>query len=350
MKIKGFILLAFVAIICTVCVVYGGYSVVTLKYPVVADIPKTSSKNNTVTVSENKTDESNEDSGNAEQPTTDETPKDEQAVQTAAQGQALGTITARKISPYSAGTSYNSVYLKNNTGVGIDIAAALAAQLGFKIQKSTEPQVLIFHTHTTECYMNEDRNFYTESDAFRTLDENKNMIAIGNVIEHQLQSAGIAVLHDKTVHDHPSYNGSYSRSADSVLADLKAYPSIKVVIDVHRDSITDDKGNKYKPVVTVNGKQAAQVMLVMGSETGGITNFPNWQQNLNLATKYQQTMEVMYPELARPLLLNSAKYNEHLTTGSMLLEVGCESNTFDEAAYGAELAGKALASFLNTIK
>ncbi len=264
-------------------------------------------------------------------------------------GQAVGGITAKFISPYTAVTKYNKVYLKNNTGTDINIKSLLEKKLSFKLE-SSKPQVLIMHTHTTESFMMEERDYYTESDASRSRDETKNMIAIGDVIEQKLKAAGIGVIHDTTVHDYPAYSGSYTRSAATVSADLKAYPSIKIVIDIHRDAITGNNKEKVKPVVQIDGKNAAQVMLVMGSQTGGITGYPNWKENLSLALKYQQTMEVMYPGLARAVTLNSGKYNQNLTKGSILLEVGTDANTLEEAKRGAAYAGDALVGLLNTLK
>ena len=265
-------------------------------------------------------------------------------------GQAVGKIIENFISPYGANTAYNKVYLKNNTPAKVDLKSLLAKQLSLKIQKNGEPQVLIMHTHTTECYMNGNRDYYTEQDESRSRESDKNMVAIGNIIEQKLIDAGIGVVHDTTVHDYPSYSGSYGRSATTVSSALKAYPSIKIVIDVHRDAISGDGTDKIKPIVEINGQKAAQVMLVMGSQTGSITNYPNWQQNLSLAVKYQQTMEVMYPGLARAITLNEAKYNQNLSTGSILLEVGSNSNTLEEAKNGAAAAGDALVSLLNTLK
>ena len=265
-------------------------------------------------------------------------------------GQAVGKITSKFISPYTAGTKYNKVYLKNNTGSKIDIKSLLEKKLSIKIAKNTKPQVLIMHTHTTESFMSDERDYYTENDKWRSRDSKKNMIAIGDVIEQKLKAAGIGVIHDTTVHDYPAYSGSYTRSAATIKSDLKAYPSIKIVIDIHRDSITADNKDKIKPVVKIDGKNAAQVMLVMGSQTGGITDYPNWKENLSLALKYQQTLEVMYPGLARAVTLNSGKYNQNLTKGSILLEVGTEANTLDEAKRGAAYAGDALVSLLNTLK
>ncbi len=277
-------------------------------------------------------------------------PSSSNSVTAGGTGHALGKITAKTISPYSANTSYNKVYLKNNTGASIDLKSLLSQNLSFKIEKNSDPQVLIMHTHTTESYMTSDRDYYTEDDASRSREADKNMIAIGNIIEKKLRDAGIGVIHDTTVHDYPSYSGSYTRSAATVNSDLKAYPSVKIVIDIHRDAISGENNEKVKPVVEIDGKSAAQVMLVMGSQTGDITNHPNWQENLSLAVKYQQTMEVMYPSLARAITLNSAKYNQNLSVGSILLEVGTDANTLEEAKNGAEAAGNALVSLLNTLK
>ena len=266
-----------------------------------------------------------------------------------ATGTAIGKIISEFLSPYGANTSYGNVFIKNSTSANIDIAALLNKNLGYKIKKNSDPQVLIVHTHTTETYIAHSSDYYTENDESRTLDENKNMVHIGNIFEQKLSSAGIAVLHDKTVHDHPSYTGSYSRSYNTVTADLKAYPSVKIVIDIHRDALANGN-DKIKPVVNINGQNSAQVMLVMGSQTGSIKNFPNWQENLSLAVKYQNKMEEMYPGLARALMLNEGKYNQHIMPGSILLEVGSDANTLTEAETAAQFAAEALISTLETLK
>ncbi len=272
------------------------------------------------------------------------------ALPTATESEAKGKIISRFISPYGAGISYNHVYLKNNTDANIDLMYLLNKKLPYVIQKNTKPQVLIMHTHTTESYMGESRDFYTEADASRSLENDKNMVAIGTVIAEKLTQSGIGVIHDTTVHDHPSYSGSYNRSAETVKKNLEKYPTIKIVIDVHRDAISDSEVNKVKPIVEIDGKKTAQVMLVMGSETGGVSGYPNWQDNLSLAVKYQQMMEVTYPGFARAITLNSAKYNQGLTAGSILLEVGSDANTLEEAKNAAERAGESLVALLNTVK
>lgn len=260
----------------------------------------------------------------------------------------IGKITERFINPYNSNTSFNKVYINNKTDVPIDIKALLSEKNPVNIEKNSEPQVLIVHTHATECYLSDSRDYYTANDLSRTTDNNKNMVAIGNVIEKKLNDAGIVTLHDKTHHDYPSYSGSYNRSKQTIEKYLKENPSIKVVIDLHRDSIGTDGGDKTKPIVEIKGKKAAQVMLVMGCGAK-FFDHKNWMQNMIFAVKYQQTLEVLYPGLARSICFLNSKYNQNLSAGSILLEIGTDSNSFEEALTAAEFAGNALVSYLNTL-
>ena len=265
-------------------------------------------------------------------------------------GAVKGNVIEKYISPYTAKLSYNKVYMKNNTGLSVNIKNLLGSKLSFKIEKNNQPQVLIVHTHTTETYLETDAKTYGVNHSSRTTDNNKNMAAIGAIIANKLNKAGIKTLHDKTQHDYPQYNGSYSRSAKTVTSYLNKYKSIKIVLDLHRDSVTVSGNDKAKLVTKINGKKAAQVMLVMGSQSGSIKNHPNWQENLKLALRLQQTMENKYPTLARPLVLASSRYNQSLSKGALLIEFGTDMNSLDEAKYSAELVADSLISLLNTIK
>ncbi len=260
-----------------------------------------------------------------------------------------GKIIEKFISPYTAKNSYNNVYLKNSTDLEVNIKSLLQAKLGFKVQKSDEPQVLILHTHATESYMSENTDYYTESYTSRSRDNANNMVALGKIVADRLNAAGIKTIHDTTLHDYPSYNESYSRAAKTITSYTSKYKSIKIVIDLHRDAISANDTDKVKLTADIDGKKAAQVMLVMGSQSGNTKNFPNWQENLKLAFKLQQTLEVMYPSLARSLSLMPKNYNESLTTGSMLIEIGTDGNTLEEAKYSAELLSNSLVALLNTL-
>ncbi len=276
------------------------------------------------------------------------TPSSEPATTVQTNGEVSGAIISKHINPASAPLSYSGVYLKNNSGATVDIKTELSTGVSLKVEKSADPQVLIVHTHATESYMLEERDYYTTADASRSTDNAVNMVAIGEIMAQKVKDAGFGVIHDGTLHDYPSYTGSYTASAKTINSYLKKYPSIKIVIDVHRDAVTDGS-NKTKLITDINGKNAAQVMLVMGSETGSVSNFPGWKKNLRLAMLYHQKIETMYPGLARPILLMSKKYNQNLTNGSMLIEIGTDANTLDEAKYSAELVGNSLAELLSSL-
>jgi len=211
------------------------------------------------------------------------------------------------------------------------------------------PQILIVHTHTSESYAPSNKNYYLPTDPDRTQDMNFNVVKVGEEMTKTLKGMGINVIHDKTVHDYPSYNGSYKSSLATVQKNLEKYPSIKVVIDVHRDAmITADK-TKLKLCTTIDGKKTAQIMIVTGTDQGGLTH-PSWRENLKFAIKLQSRFSKMYPTLARPINLARERYNMHTTTASLILEVGSNGNTLEEAINGGTYAAKALGAFLKDIK
>ncbi len=268
----------------------------------------------------------------------------------AATGAVKGNIISKYISPYNTSLSYDGIYVKNNTSLSPNLKKLLNQDLKFKINQTSEPQVLIMHTHTTETFMPTDSSVYTENFQSRTTDNSRNMARVGEIIAERLNAEGIVTLHDKTQHDYPEYTGSYTRAAKTINSYLKKYPSIKIVLDLHRDAVSSGESDKVKLSTEIHGKKAAQVMLVMGSQSGSVTNYPNWQENFKLAIRLQQKMEKMYPTLARPLMLMSKNYNQSLSNGSLLIEFGTEANSLEEVHYSATLVSDALISLLNELK
>jgi len=245
-------------------------------------------------------------------------------------------------------SSIGNIFVKNNTTYEIDPEKLLNEKLGFNFNKKG-PQILIVHTHTSESYAPSNKNYYLPTDPDRTQDMNFNVVKVGEEMTKTLKGMGINVIHDKTVHDYPSYNGSYKSSLATVQKNLEKYPSIKVVIDVHRDAmITADK-TKLKLCTTIDGKKTAQIMIVTGTDQGGLTH-PSWRENLKFAIKLQSRFSKMYPTLARPINLARERYNMHTTTASLILEVGSNGNTLEEAINGGTYAAKALGAFLKDIK
>ena len=141
------------------------------------------------------------------------------------------------------------------------------------------------------------------------------------------------------------YNGAYTRSLQTVKKNLEKYPTIEMVIDVHRDAITMNDGSPVKYTAEVDGKKAAQVMLVMGSNDSALDN-PNWKENLKYAFQIQKRLNDLYPQLARPINISKNRYNQHATLGSMILEVGTHVNTMEEAIRGASCAAQAIVDVL----
>lgn len=215
----------------------------------------------------------------------------------------------------------------------------------FKIERDDTPQVLIMHTHATESYEPYERDFYDSSFNSRTTDPNMNMAAVGDAIALQLEAAGIGVIHDVTMHDYPSYNDSYDRSRVTVQKILEENPSIKIVLDIHRDAIERENGERIAPVAEIDGKNAAQVMIISGCDDGTM-GMPNYLKNFRFASLLQQQLESDYAGLTRPILFDYRKYNQDLTAGSILIEVGGHANSIDQAVYSGELIGKSLARCL----
>lgn len=261
-------------------------------------------------------------------------------------GDTGGKIVPVTYGSDSANTVSGNILVKNTTGRSLDIAEALKQKPVLTEAKEKEISVLIFHTHTTECYQTIDADTYPKNFSSRNEDENQNMIRVGEEIAAQLEKAGIGVVHDKEIHDR-RYTGAYDRSGESVDKFLKKYPTIQVVLDVHRDAIQTSKTTKVKPVTTIGGKKAAQIMIITGCEGGDITDFPNWEDNLHFALQLQKTAEEMYPTLMRPLFFCNRRYNMYKSKCSVLLEMGSDGNTLDEAAYSGRLIGHALGTMLN---
>lgn len=140
-----------------------------------------------------------------------------------------------------------SLYLYNRTGLDVDLAAAAAAPVNIALP-AEGPQILIVHTHGSEAYTPDGTDIYEPSDNnTRTLDENYNVVRVGDEMERVFTELGLTVVHDRTLYDYPKYNGAYDRSAEAVQRYLEQYPSIKIVLDVHRDALVGRTARYTRP-------------------------------------------------------------------------------------------------------
>lgn len=248
-------------------------------------------------------------------------------------------VTAKTLIPTdpSGYTVCGRTYISNSTEYELsiqDLQQTFSAEL-----TNEEPQILILHTHGSEAYTPADRTDIVWSGEYRTTDSRYNVVKVGDEMAEVFGEAGISVLHDRTLYDYPSYTGAYDRSLAAIQSYLTQYPSIRFILDIHRDAVADAQGNQYKVVSTIDGLgTAAQLTLVVGSDGSGLTH-PNWMENLRLAVAIQEETLAEYPTLMRPVLLRNSRYNQHATTGSLLVEVGAAGNSPEEAA----LAGRLLA-------
>lgn len=230
------------------------------------------------------------------------------------------------------------VEVNSTCGYDTDLQTLISQPLSWDLTQSA-PTVLIVHSHATESYAYTGE--YTETSAYRTLDENYNVVSIGEQIARQLQAGGIRVIHDRTLHDSPSYNNAYNSSRQSAENYLSQYPQICMVLDIHRDSRQSDAGEQVRSSVSVDGKDCAQLMLVVGSDAGGLEH-PNWSENMALAVKLQALLEKNVPGICRPIQFRSQRFNQDLSPGALLVEVGTAGNSRQEALAAADQLAKGI--------
>ncbi len=216
-----------------------------------------------------------------------------------------------------------------------DIPALLRRELTWDLRGS-EPAVLILHTHSTESYTRREEP-YEETSSWRTLDENYNMLSLGSYLGQLLAQQGIPVVQDRTLHDYPSYNGSYVHARKSIQEYLEEYPSIQLVLDLHRDA-SGSEGRQLRTTVQTESGTSAQLMLVLG------TNHEGYEENLSLALKLHALLEAATPGIMRPLQLRAQRFNQDVSPGALLIEVGAAGNYHSEAKLAIDALAQAISA------
>ena len=232
------------------------------------------------------------------------------------------------------------VDIRSFCDLSVDTEKLLTSPLQWDLTQDS-PTVLILHTHTTESYTQSGADNYTESSAYHTLNNQYNMVRIGQQIARILRSQGIGVLHDQTVHDYPSYNGSYSASRQTIAEYQKKYPSIQLVLDLHRDALELGGGLQFTTNALVAGKASSQLMMVVGTNAGGLYH-PNWQENMALALKLHVLLEKANPGICRPICLRGERFNQDMASGVLLIEVGAAGDTLQQALTAIEALAESI--------
>ena len=216
---------------------------------------------------------------------------------------------------------YNGVKIKNESKYKLT-EEDLKPDIDFK----NKEDIVIYHTHTCESYTKTEKYTYKNSGNFRTTDLNYSVARVGEELKKYLDKYDFNVIHNKTYHDYPKYNGSYTRSLETIEKILKTSKA-SLVIDLHRDALGSN--SKYAPSVKINGEEAAQLMFVIGTDGGGLKH-DKWKKNLKLAIKIQEKANEMYPGLFKPIIVRNSRYNQHVSEGACIIEVGATGNTLEQ--------------------
>ena len=244
------------------------------------------------------------------------------------------------------GFLYDGVSLKNDTDLSVDLKTLMTGQNPLTLPQSGA-QILIIHTHGSEAFTANAEYPYTPTDTERTEDRNFNVIRLGDELASIFTEKGLSVIHDRSLYDFPTYSDSYTRALAAITAYKEQNPSLSMVIDLHRDSISAADGTIYKTVHEVDGTKMAQMMFVMGSSERGLSH-PHWKKNLTVAALLQKQLETHYPGLMRPINLRKERFNEHATVGSLILEVGTSGNYLGEALASIRVFGDIIGDYLQT--
>ena len=253
-------------------------------------------------------------------------------------GESPGPVGEAAAVPVFSAQDASAVEMAYACDLRPDLEALMEAPLSWDLT-GPGPTVLILHTHTTESYTKQGET-YTESGDWRTLNEDYNMLSIGDAVANILSDGGISVIQDRELHDYPSYNGSYNHARKAIAYYLEKYPTIRLVLDLHRDA-SGDYDNQMRPLATVEGRDSAQLMMVVGTDASGLTH-PEWEQNLSLAVKLQTVLERQAPGITRPITLRAQRFNQDLSPGALLVEVGAAGNSRAEALRAAEILAKGI--------
>ena len=230
------------------------------------------------------------------------------------------------------------VEINSVCGYATDLSGWLSQPLSWDLT-ADGPAVLIVHTHGSESYKNTEN--YQESSPYRTKDNGYNMVSVGEALAKLLEENGIGVVHDKSLHDVASFNNAYGSARKSIKQYLSDYPTIRMVLDLHRDAVGDGTGDQPGFSLQIGDKKAAKLMFVIGTDANGLAH-PDWQKNMALGVKLQALLEKQYPGVCRPISFRKQRFNQDLSAGGLIVEVGAAGNTRQQALEAVQLLGNAI--------
>lgn len=207
------------------------------------------------------------------------------------------------------------------------------------------PRVLIYHTHTWEAYEMTEETQYRPTEKWRTKDDRFNVVRVGEELHKELTARGFEVVHDKTPFEPPNLSASYKRSLEMLIRRRDAGERYDYLFDIHRDAYSGTYNGKNG--IEIDGKKASFVMLLVGKGTGatgaGFDERPDWPRNLELAQAITEAMNQRAPGITRDVKIKSGRFNQHISPGALLIEVGNNRNTLEEALAACPIIADAIA-------
>ena len=206
-------------------------------------------------------------------------------------------------------------------------------------QPVERPRVLIYHTHTHEAYAQTAADPYRETESWRTEDQTHSVVRVGEALAALMTDYGFDVVHDTADYEYPKLNTAYARSLD--MLETKRGETFNLCVDLHRDAW--DKS--MAECACIGSQRAAQLMMLIGNG-GNFDIKPDYEANLAFAARLTDRINALCDGLCRPVMVKNGRYNQHLFTPSVLIEVGHNLNTLDEALASMPVLAEALADLL----
>ena len=206
-------------------------------------------------------------------------------------------------------------------------------------RRSACPRVLIYHTHTHEAYQMTDQEAYTPLENWRTDDSGHNIVRVGDELTAELEKRGFEVVHDDTDFEQDDLSTSYSRSLEALLQ--RGDEDYDLIIDLHRDAYVEGA----QLTCSYAGRKSANLMVLIG-KGDSFQEKPHFQENYALACALTEKINGLCPGLGREVMVKTGRYNQHFSDHSLLIEVGSNGNTLEEALSSMPILADAIEEVL----
>ena len=204
---------------------------------------------------------------------------------------------------------------------------------------SNGKRVLIYHTHTHEAYQMTDQEAYTPLENWRTDDSGHNIVRVGDELTAELEKRGFEVVHDDTDFEQDDLSTSYSRSLEALLQ--REDEDYDLIIDLHRDAYVEGA----QLTCSYAGRKSANLMVLIG-KGDSFQEKPHFQENYALACALTEKINGLCPGLGREVMVKTGRYNQHFSDHSLLIEVGSNGNTLEEALSSMPILADAIEEVL----